>query len=52
MKNSPRVNVKVAVLPQQDEVVQSLGNFVLIGFAVVATAFFVELSVAAILGLF
>jgi hypothetical protein len=52
MKNSPRVNVKVAVAPEKDQVAQSLRNFVLIGFAVVATAFFVELSAAAILGLF
>ncbi len=51
MKNSPRVNVKVAVLPQKDEVVQRLRNFVLIAFAIVATVFLVEIQMAAILGL-
>jgi hypothetical protein len=51
MKNSPRVNVKVAAI-EKDEVVQSLRNFVLIGFALAATAFSVELAIAAVLGLF
>jgi hypothetical protein len=51
MKNSQRVNVKVATI-ENDQAVQVLRNFVLIGFALVATAFFVELAIAAILGIF
>ena len=50
MKNSPRVNVKVAVI-EKDEAVQRVRNFVLIAFAVVATVFLLELYIAAILGL-
>jgi hypothetical protein len=50
MKNSPRVNVKVAVI-EKDEVVQRMRNFVLVAFAVVATVFLLELYIAAILGL-
>ena len=50
MKNSPRVNVKVAVI-QKDEVVARMRNLVLVAFAVVATVFLLELYIAAILGL-
>ena len=50
MKNSPRVNVKVAVI-EKDEAVQRLRDFVLIAFAVVATVFLLELYIAAIFGL-
>ena len=49
MKNSQRVNVKVAAV-ENDEVVQALRNFVLVGFALVAMVFFLELAIAAILG--
>ena len=50
MKNSPRVNVKVAVIPQKDEAVQGLRNFVLIGFAVVGVVFLLETYMAVVLG--
>jgi hypothetical protein len=51
MKSSRPVNVKVAAI-ENDSAATLLRSFVLVGFAVAATAFFVELAVAAILGLF
>jgi hypothetical protein len=51
MKSSQRVNTKVAAI-ENDNAAKLLRNFVLVGFAVASTAFFVELAIAAILGLF
>ena len=51
MKNSQRVNVKVAAI-EKNEWLLRLWSFVLIGFAVVATFFLLELRIAAIFGLF
>jgi hypothetical protein len=51
MKSSQRVNVKVAAI-EKNEVLLRVWSFVLIGFAVVGTAFLVELRIAAVLGLF
>ena len=50
MKNSPRVNVKVAV-SQTDLVVQRLMRAVVIAFIVLGVAAIVELQVAAFLAL-
>ena len=51
MKSSQRVNVKVAVAEKNEWLIR-LWSWMLIGFAVVFTAFLVELRIAAILGLF
>ena len=51
MKSSQQVNVKVAS-DEKNELLLRLWSFLLIGFAVVATIFLVELRIAAILGLF
>ena len=50
MKNSPRINVKVAVA-EKNELLMRLWSFALIGFFVVFMAFLVELRIAAMLGL-
>jgi hypothetical protein len=50
MKNSPRVNVKVAVL-QKDEAVQRLMRVAMLAFVVMGVAVIVELQVAVFLAL-